>query len=255
VSACNDLIEFDSSEDWERVIAITKTATRPTPDSHVPIPAFDLGVRTDASHFAIVVQAIDPKPTWLYGGEIRQNWNFPSGASIGTGFALAESKPTQLRLNRVQAIPLARQSTSTYRLRYTPPTWFTGVIVIGWKYVGTVENFTKDTLFEIGNKVGTGTLDEPDNLSNLLIAQQALLENIILRLDAIESTDTNVSSRASFSTEQARELNEIVTQIASQTNNKIDTLTSNLSTVLGNENNSEFERETTNETSLEEEFL
>lgn len=191
MNACNDFIQFDNSSDWERVISVTFTAVPVGQNSYIPIGQRDLGVAITEPYVVIVVQAVNAKQTWRYGGEVRQTWYFDSGAAIGSTFSAAQSKPTQLFLNKPQVIALNRNTTDTFRLYYDPPTWFKQVIVIGWKYVGKVENFISDTLFDLGNKVGIGTLNDPNSITNLLAAQQALLEDIENRLISIENNSSN----------------------------------------------------------------
>lgn len=168
MSSLDDLIRFDIPENWELVISQTRTAEKISEAKHYPIPPFDLGISLTSPYVLIVIQTTEKKSTWKYGGEVRQNWDFPKGSSIGTLTGIAQSEPTQLSLDRTQLVELNPSSLHPYQLRYQPPYWFKDVIVFGWVYTGTVQNFVKDTLFEIGNKVGIGTLNLPDNIPNIL---------------------------------------------------------------------------------------
>jgi hypothetical protein len=187
VSSLDDLIKFDLPEDWALTISRSETATIIKENTHSPIPAFDLGIQTTAPYVAIVVQTTQGKVTWKYGGELRQAWSFPSGAAIGGALNVAQSKENALFLNKVQLVKLNPNSLQPCRLRYLPPYWFKDVIIFGWEYRGTIENFVKDTLFDIGNKVGIGTLNLPDNIPNTL-------ESIKQKLNYLEFLISNSPS-------------------------------------------------------------
>lgn len=255
MTICDDRIQFDQSSDWQQVIAQSKSATILGENSYIPIGSFDLGVALSESFVAIVVQAINAKPTWIYAGEVRQSWEFPAGNSIGSLYGRVQSTPTHLRLNKVQYIKLSKNTPNACRLRYTPPTWFKELIIVGWKYVGAVENFTRDTLFDLGNKIGIGTINEPDSLSNLLIAQETLLQTIQDRLDDIE-TNLNNQGPINFTvSDQITALDQNVSQNVSQINQDIQALSQNLSSVLSGESSPDILQANVNQTIIEEEFL
>jgi hypothetical protein len=182
VSSLDDLVRFDLSENWTLTINQSKTATIIKGDVHTPIEAFDLGIQSTAAYVAIVVQTTQGKITWKYAGELRQAWNFPSGGAIGGGLSVAQSKEKALFLNKVQLVELNPNSLYPYRLRYLPPYWFKDVSIFGWEYKGTIENFVKDTLFDIGNKVGIGTLNLPDNIPNTLESIKQKLNQLELAI-------------------------------------------------------------------------
>lgn len=186
MNTCNDFIYFDRSEDWERAIGATFRARRLPDDAHEPIGQVDLRVALDEPYIVIVVQPIGGKDTWRYGGEVRQAWAFSKGGQIGSAFSTAQSKPTQLFVNKPQAIATPKNSSGKFRLLYDPPTWFKDVVVIGWVYRGKVENFTKDTLFDIGNTLGIDASLDENNLKELLLNQQALIEALQVEIAAIK---------------------------------------------------------------------
>lgn len=193
MSSLDDLIRFDIPENWELVINEIRVADFIGEESHSPIPPFDLGISLTSPYALIVVQTTQGKTTWKYAGEVRQTWNFPKGNPIGTQTSIAQSEPTQLFLNRVQLVELNPNSLQPFRLRYQPPYWFKDVIVFGWKYSGTIENFIKDSLFEIGNKVGIGTLNLPDNIPNILATIIQKLGNLELLLGSPSPEGSNPS--------------------------------------------------------------
>jgi hypothetical protein len=190
MSVFDDLIRFDLLENWELTISASRTAVQPTPDTHSPIETFTLVTGLTTPYVAIIVQTTQGKITWHWGGEVRQSWNFPSGASLGSLTSIAQSQPSPLYLNRLQLIGLNPNSLEPYSLRYTPPKWFKDVIVYGWKYTGTVENFVADTLFDIGNQVGIGTLNLPNNIPNTLNAMNQRL----IRIEALLGSSQSISS-------------------------------------------------------------
>ena len=255
MTSCDDFIQFDQSEDWEQVIGTTFTAVPTGEDSYIPIGQVDLGVALVEPYVVIVVQPVNAKITWRYGGEVRQVWDFTKGGEIGSQFAGAQSKPTQMFINKPEVIDLSRNGTGTFRLRYDPPTWFKQVIVIGWVYVGTVENFTKDTLFEIGNKIGIGTLNEENSLANLLALQQTSILNIVERLEVIEELLTNPNADTSQIESQINSINQNVTDNVSQLNQKIDNLASNLGNVLSGESDPNILGQSTNQINVEDELI
>lgn len=235
MSVCNDFIQFDNSVDWNRIITLSRNAEILSPTSHIPIPAFDLGVETNAIYAAIIIQTTQSKSTWRYGGEVRQTWAFPTGAEVATALNLVQSMPTPLFLDKIQLVRLNQQTSQAFRLRYQPPSWFKDAIVIGWEYTGDVDNFVVDTLFDIGNKIGIGTLDEPDSVSNQLINIQATLTSINDRITQLE----NLIDESDLATDNTQFIiDELSTQlqvVQQQNDSRIIELSDNLAAVLSGE--------------------
>ncbi len=161
-----DNVEFNLSDEWIQFVQESKTSEVVTPVSTQPIPEFSIGTQIENSYIAILIQTTQGKPTWRFGGELRQQWAFAAGADVSSQLALVASPRFGLGLNKLEIIPMLRPSIEPYQLIFKPPPWFKDVIVIAWRYTGEVENFVKDTLFDIGNQLGIGTGIQQDNLSN-----------------------------------------------------------------------------------------
>lgn len=254
MSITDDFIEFDSSSDWERVIGLTFTAQPVGQDSYIPIGQKDLGIAITEPYLVIVVQPVNGKPTWRYGGEVRQTWEFPSGGATGTNFSRAQSKPVQLFVNKPQLVGFNRNTTDTYRVYYDPPTWFKQVIVIGWKYTGNIRNFVIDTLFDIGNQVGAGTFTTPTSITSLLAQQQRILEDIEARLEEIENNN-NPSNSVPLNDEAIGQISNSVSQNISSVNQRIDRLSNNLSDVLSGDSDPDLLAQNNDRTIIEDELI
>lgn len=184
MSACDDFLFFDLAEDWQQIASVFRESAVIGQRSNSPIPAFNLGVDIDNSYLAVLVQTTRGKPTWRFGGELRQTWDFPKGQESSVELGTIQSERTALSINKLELIKLIKPTSERFNLRYFPPPWFKDVIVIAWKYTGEVENFVKDTLFDIGNQIGIGTLDEPDNL---LSKVDSLAETLSTSVDSINT--------------------------------------------------------------------
>lgn len=196
MSACEDFLFFDLPEDWEQIISVVKESEVIGDRSNKPIDAFDLGVNLN-SYLAILVQTTQGKPTWRFGGELRQVWNFPKGQQTSNNFGKIQSTRQVLSINKLQIIKLEKPTSDVFDLKYYPPPWFRDVIVIAWKYIGEVENFVKDTLFDIGNQLGIGTNENPDSLPKQIETLNNTLTNLqdfTAVIDAINglNTDSNL---------------------------------------------------------------
>ena len=185
MSACDDFLFFDLPEDWEQIISTVKVSEVIGDKSNKPIDAFDLGVNLNNSYLAVLIQTTQGKPTWRFGGELRQVWNFPKGQETNANLGKIQSNRQVLSINKLQIIKLEKPTSNTFDLRYYPPPWFRDVIVIAWKYIGEVENFVKDTLFDIGNQLGVGTTEPPSN---------SVLTQIQTQIEALNNTLTDLQS-------------------------------------------------------------
>lgn len=153
-----DLINFEFPEDWELIADRSRTATIINENSHTPIVGFDLGVTLETDYIAVIVISGSAKPTWFFGGDIAQIYEFGGGAGNNL-LDNIEPNRTKLALNRLQLVETNRISTEPYRLKYSPPAWFKDCAIRVYKYVGERSNFVEDALFDIGNALGV----DPNN--------------------------------------------------------------------------------------------
>ena len=190
--AGTDLIFFDNAEDWETVVNTSRTARIINPNSHTPIPEFDLGVELNTDYVAVVAGTTSGKSTWFFAGSVTQVYDFAPG---GANPVLGKIKPkrTPLAINRLQVVETNRISTDSFRLQYSPPSWFKDCTIRVYKYTGDKLNFVEDSLFKIGNALGVDP-NNPDGKVALALA--ALRDDIdisftelLARLD-----DTDVAS-------------------------------------------------------------
>ena len=233
MSVCDDFIAFDQSDDWEQIINITFTATILGESSYIPIGEKDLGITLTEPYIVIVVQPSEAKNTWKYGGEVRQTWSFATNNQTTNQVSVAQSKPTQLFINKPQVIATPKNSVDGFGLRYSSPTWFKQVTVIAWKYIGEIQNFTKDTLLDISNAINTGTsgnfAEISDRIEDLLTSVVTISE----RLTTIENAiATNTLSQETIDVIAGRLELEVIEE-TSQINQRINSLSNNLAEVLG----------------------
>ena len=81
MSAGQDLIFFDNSEDWQVVADVTTVAQTLPGDRFVPISQIDLGVSLDCEYIACVAGTSSGKASWQFAGDIRQIYNFVPGGN------------------------------------------------------------------------------------------------------------------------------------------------------------------------------
>ena len=199
MGGCDDVINFDLSEEWEVVASVTKTAELIGENSHTPIPQISLDVNLTNTYVAVfATSTIDVKATWRYAGEIRQVYNFAAGGG-SAALNKIQTEPTPLFINKLQVVEAKRVSDVPFDLRYQPPPWFKDCGVRVWRYTGERKNFVRDTLFDIGNQLGIGTTEVGEN--PILIAVGELkaeveeccnyFENEMLTLKQGLATDLN----------------------------------------------------------------
>lgn len=172
--AGTDLIFFDNSQDWEQVANTVRNAVRRGENAYEPIPAFNLGLSLNTDYVAVIATTTSGKPTWQFAGDINQVYNFPKGTPDSI---LGRIQPVRTRLfiNKLQLVETNRVSTDNFDLRYQPPYWFRDCAIRVYKYVGDKVNFVEDTLFDIGNALGTN----PNTEGTALSIQFDLLEALI----------------------------------------------------------------------------
>lgn len=235
----NDIIELDNSQLWEKVVTLSRQAnvSPVNPNYFTPMSAIDLEVSLNNPYFAIAIQSSDALPHWRYGGRLYQSWNFSKGGAIGSAFSKAQSIETKLGLNIVQIIRLEILDIDNFRLRYFPPRWFKDVIVFGWKYIGDVDNFTADTLFEIGNKLGSGTTFNPDSIGEQVETLLTSTATISDRLIELEDLIVNSGISNEAITAITQQISTLINDETAQINQRINSLSNDLADVLsGNEN-------------------
>ena len=172
--AGQDLIFFDTPEDWQVIVNISRTAVTAGENSHIPISGFDLGVSLNDEYIAVVAGTTQGKPNWFFAGDITQVYSFSRG---GSNPILGKIQPprTRLAINRLQLVETNRISTDNFRLKYTPPSWFKDCTIRVYKYTGDKLNFVEDTLFQIGNALG---IDPSSPDGKIALAFAALRDDI-----------------------------------------------------------------------------
>ncbi|MDJ0593442.1 MAG: hypothetical protein QNJ72_26230 [Pleurocapsa sp. MO_226.B13] len=168
MSACQDLIFFDNSEDWELIVNETRDAVQVGENSYIPIGSFDLGVSIENKYVAVVASTTSGRPTWVFAGDITQVYDFAPGGSNPI-LGKVRPQPFKLFINRMQVIPTGRISPAPFRLQYTPPAWFKDVAIRVYAYTGDKLNFVEDALFDLGNALGIDP-NNPDGLVSLAFA-------------------------------------------------------------------------------------
>ena len=174
MTAGQDLIFFDTPEDWDLIANRSFQAQIINENSHTPIPPQDLGVSLSEPYIAVVVGTGDGKPSWYFGGDIRQVYDFAPGSGNAI-LGAVQTEPTRLALNKLQVIDTGRISPDNYRLRYHPPYWFKSATIRVYKYVGDALNFVEDTLFSIGNALGI----DPNNPDGKIALALLRIEDLI----------------------------------------------------------------------------
>ncbi len=172
--AGQDLIFFDTPEDWELIVSENFQSRLVTENAHVPIPPQDLGVSLSSPYIAVIAGTAEAKPSWYFAGDIRQVYDFARGAGNPV-LGSIQNEPTRLAINKLQIVDTGRISPDSYGLRYHPPYWFKSATIRVYRYIGDALNFVEDTLFDIGNALGIN----PDSPSGLIEAQLTVIEELI----------------------------------------------------------------------------
>lgn len=244
MSTGTDLIFFDSSEDWEAIVSITRDALPLPGNRHIPIGSFDLGVSLNANYIAVIAGTTRGKDSWFFAGDITQVYNFPVAPGNPV---LGKIKPerTTLGINRLQLVETNRVSTDNFRLQYTPPYWFTDCTIRVYKYTGKKLNFIEDSLFEIGNALGVDANRPEGKIIEAFLALkfdiETQFEDLAQRLD-----DTEVASEET----QLRLLEQINRQNAG-----IYTLAEGISDLLPGDRGEQVRQTTQNRLNLDLGFL
>lgn len=175
---------------WHLRATLTKKAVKGSGDRFF-IPSFDTGKTYSSQFIAVGVKVNSSKDNWRYGGYLSQEFKFSSSGYAHSNKAF--NRCPELLINEVTILNLPLLSNDNYRLRYSPPTYFSDVRLQIWEYTGIVINDDNglnaeaySLLEEINNKLNTSFVD----LNN--------------RLDRIERNLSNSSSNnanAQFTTQ------------------------------------------------------
>lgn len=252
MTACDDFLFFDLPEDWELIINIFKEAEIVGKTANSPINPFELEVNLDNSYLALLIQTTKGRPTWRFGGELRQVWDFPKGQQTNSNLGEIQSNRQVLSVNQLEIIKLQKPTLDSFALRYFPPPWFKDVIVIGWKYTGEIENFVKDTLFDIGNQLGVGTGEPPDN--SLLIQLQQKIDSLNTTVNSLQNLQTN-DFNAVLDAIEALQTDGNLLQQLNQLDAGIFTLFEALKNLIPESEISQLETNLKTRLDLQEEFL
>lgn len=219
--AGQDLIFFDSPEDWVTIVNTTRRAVKKGENSHIPIPGFDLGVSLNEEYVAVVAGTTQGKPNWFFAGDITQVYSFSPGRGNSI---LGKIQPPRARLaiNRLQLIETNRISTDNFRLKYTPPTWFKDCSIRVYKYIGDKLNFVEDTLFDIGNALGI----DPSSPEGKIALGFAALR------DDIDQNFTELNNRIDEDIDSEEQQEQELSRRLSQMNAGIYTLAEGISQLL-----------------------
>lgn len=195
MSAGQDLIFFDTPEDWQLIVNTSFQAQIINENSHTPIPPQDLGVSLNEPYIAVVVGTGDGKPSWYFAGDIRQSYSFARGGGNAI-LGRVQTEPTRLALNKLQIIDTGRISPDNYGLKYHPPYWFKSATIRVYKYTGDALNFVEDTLFDIGNALG---IDPSNPNGKLVLALAAIKDLVNQRFQELSDKIDNLSDGGSGS--------------------------------------------------------
>lgn len=136
----SSILDFSSSDLWERVHEITLVAeVGSRPSFYVPIPSHQLP-GTYTSHTLLVgASSFKAKPTWNLGFWLSMIINAPTVGSF-----TAMQKPIPFGLTLVRFPPLSNE----FSLKATFPKWHEEISLAVWKYTGK-ESDVRDKLIEI----------------------------------------------------------------------------------------------------------
>jgi hypothetical protein len=126
-----DRLNINDPENWQLKIVSTKVSQRIEPNSHKPIPIYDLGLTLTNFYLLAEVTTSKKQTTWEYGGTI-----YPSHPVNGF---FVKQKGIGLKLDEtliVNTQPLG----DSYRLFYLPPRWFKDSTIKIWEYQGSIAN-------------------------------------------------------------------------------------------------------------------
>ncbi len=195
--ACQIEINPQFSGDWTEVANVSRSA--PLNESGKPqrIPAFSLNTSIDKRFVAVQVTSQAAKSTWIAGGYIAQQYNFP-------GFSVTLNSH-YLKLNSINLVELKENANYPSNLIFYPRTYFEDVQVKVWKYVGEEISFLEDILTDIQQSVANKSPDNIDfseiinklntisqNLDNSYLDLADDLSDVISQITVIQDSLSNI---------------------------------------------------------------
>ena len=167
--ACQIEINPQFSGDWTQVANVSRSASLNESGKPQRIPAFSLDTSIDKRFVAVQVTSQAAKNTWIAGGYIAQQYNFP-------GFSVTLNSH-YLKLNSINLVELKENANYPSNLIFYPRTYFEDVQVKVWKYVGEEISFLEDILTNIQQSVDKISLGEVD-LSEIIAKLDTISQNL-----------------------------------------------------------------------------
>ncbi|MDJ0576580.1 MAG: hypothetical protein QNJ65_15605 [Xenococcaceae cyanobacterium MO_234.B1] len=167
--ACQIEINPQFLGDWTEVANVSRSASLNESGKPQRIPAFSLDISIDKRFVAVQVTSVAAKSTWIAGGYIAQQYNFP-------GFSVTLNSH-YLKLNSINLVELKENANYPSNLIFYPRTYFEDVQVIVWKYLGEEISFLEDILTDIQQSVDNISLGEVD-LSEIINKLNTISQNL-----------------------------------------------------------------------------
>lgn len=146
------LIIPDSSSDWVEIVNISKEDLITGDNSHVPIDPFACGILTSSEFYAVIVNTVAGKSSWVWAGSLSRLFPFQQNTDT-TPIGKAIYGNHQLSINKAQLLQFDRLSPISFDFYYFPPKWFKDVRIRVWEFVGETYNPREDQLNRIENYV------------------------------------------------------------------------------------------------------
>ena len=199
--ACQIEINPQFSGDWTEVANVSRSASLNESGKPQRIPAFSLDISIDKRFVAVQVTSIAAKSTWIAGGYIAQQYNFP-------GFSVTLNSH-YLKLNSINLVELKENANYPSNLIFYPRTYFQDVQVKVWKYLGEEISFLEDILTDIQQSVidnSPGNIDLSEIINKLNTISQNLdnsyldladdlsdvISQIVVLQDSLSNIDLNI---------------------------------------------------------------
>lgn len=167
----------EANEVWHLRSTISKKAVKSL-DKKFFIKPFNIDKTYTSEFVAVGVRVKNSKNNWRNGGYLSQEFLFPALGYNNNGKAFNQSK--NLLINNVSILNFPAITSSPYRLRYFPPTYFVDVTIQIWEYVGTTTNIL---VRELANFLHNSSpellinLEDVNNKLNLILANQQSTSN------------------------------------------------------------------------------
>ncbi len=167
--ACQIDINPQFSGDWTEVANVSRSASLNESGKSQRIPAFSLDTSIDKRFVAVQVTSVAAKSTWIAGGYIAQQYNFP-------GFSVTLNSH-YLKLHSINLIELKENANYPSNLIFYPRTYFEDVQVRVWKYLGEEISFLEDILTDIQQSVVDNSPNNID-LSEIINKLNTISQNL-----------------------------------------------------------------------------